>query len=266
MPWKYVCNVRVLAWVLWLATGFPSFGQSPTSGDQPSPASHSAKPTESSSEDSGRVGIGAKASLLGGGVEVAVRTTHRANVRAGFNIISYSRGFSQDGFAYNGQLSFKTFEAHYDFFPWAGNFHLSPGVLAYFGDPITATASVPAGQSFSLGGVTYYSDTTTPVTGNGKIDFDRVSPMATVGWGNLIPRSSRHFSIPFELGVAFQGSPQATLNLAGNVCDSPGANCRPIPSDPVVQNQIKAEQTKITNSMSLFKVYPVISVGFGYKF
>jgi hypothetical protein len=66
--------------------------------------------------------------------------------------------------------------------------------------------------------------------------------------------------------VAFQGTPQATLNLAGNVCDSPGVNCRPIPSDPVVQTQIRAEQTKITNNMSLFKVYPMISVGFGYKF
>jgi len=263
---RYVRHVRVLAWVLWLAIGSPTFGQSPNSGDQPSPESQAAKPTENFGEDSGRVGIGVKASLLGGGVELAVRTAPRANVRAGFNIFSYSRGFSQDGFAYNGELSFKTFEAHYDFFPSAKNFHLSPGVLVYIGDPITATASVPAGQSFTLGGVTYDSDTTTPVTGHGKIDFNRAAPLATVGWGNLIPRSSKHFSVPFELGVAFQGTPQATLNLAGNVCDSPGVNCRPIPSDPVVQTQIRAEQTKITNNMSLFKVYPIISVGFGYKF
>lgn len=210
--------------------------------------------------------MGVKASLLGGGVEVAVQTTPRANIRGGFNIFSYSRGFSEDGFAYNAQLSFKTLEAHYDFFPKSGNFHVSPGLLIYIGDPITATAAVRAGQSFTLGGATYYSDTTTPVTGSGKIEFNRAAPMATVGWGNLVPRSFKHFSFPFELGVAFQGTPQATLNLAGNVCDSPGVDCRPIPSDPAVQAQIVAEQKKITNDMTLFKAYPIISFGVGYKF
>jgi hypothetical protein len=212
-------------------------------------------------------GIGVKGSFLGGGVEAAMLMTHRTNVRAGFNILGYSRGFDKDGVDYAGHVGFKTVEAHYDFFPFAGSFHLSPGVLTYIGNPITANASVPGGQSFTLGGQTYYSDATTPVTGNGKIDFDRVAPMATVGFGNLIPRKeSKHFSLPVELGVAFQGTPKANLNLAGNVCAAPGLDCRSIAGDPTVQANILAEQTKINNSMSLFKAYPIISVGMGYKF
>jgi hypothetical protein len=51
-----------------------------------------------------------------------------------------------------------------------------------------------------------------------------------------------------------------------NVCDSPSVNCRSIASDPTVQSNILAEQTRVTHSMSLFKFYPVISVGFGYSF
>ena len=90
--------------------------------------------------------------------------------------------------------------------------------------------------------------------------------MATFGWGNLVPRNHSHFSAPVELGVAFQGSPKATLNLAGNVCDSPGVNCRSVASDPTVQSNIVAEQTKVNNSLSFFKAYPIISVGFGYSF
>jgi hypothetical protein len=212
-------------------------------------------------------GIGVKGSFLGGGVEAAALVTHRTNVRAGFNIIGYSRGFDKDGVDYDGHIGFKTVEAHYDIFPFAGSFHLSPGVLTYIGNPITANASVPGGQSFTLGGQTYYSDTTTPVTGNGKIDFDRVAPMATIGFGNLIPRKeSKHFSLPVEFGVAFQGTPKANLNLAGNVCDAPGVNCRSIASDPTVQANILSEQTKINNSMTFFKAYPIISVGMGYKF
>ena len=219
-----------------------------------------------SNGESTNFGIGVKGSLLGGGVEAAARVTHRTNVRAGFNMISYSRGFNKDGVPYSGQLSFKTVEAHYDIFPFAGKFHVSPGVLAYIGDPITATAAVPAGQSFSLGGTTFYSDTAAPVTGSGKIDFNRAAPMATFGWGNLVPRkASKHLSVPVEFGVAFQGSPQATLNLAGNACLAPGVTCRSV-NDPTIQAAIQSEQTKINNSMSFFKAYPIISVGFGYKF
>jgi hypothetical protein len=207
-----------------------------------------------------------KGAFLGGGAEVAARVTHHTNVRAGFNMFTYSRDFNKDSIAYNGQLNFKTVEAHYDIYPFAGKFHVSPGVLAYIGNPITATAAEPGGQSFSLGGTTYYSDSGTPVRGNGKINFNRAAPMATFGWGNLVPRNHSHFSVPVELGVAFQGSPKATLNLAGNVCDSPGVNCRSVASDPTVQSNVVAEQTKVNNSMSFFKAYPIISVGFGYSF
>ena len=241
---------------------------------QPTPPTAGTVPTSpvraSASEEfpeKGKVGIGFKVSLLGAGVEMATPIAHRANVRAGFNMIDYSRSFDKDSINYSGTLSFKTVEAHLDYFPWAKSFHISPGVLAYVGDPITANAVVAPGQSFSLGGTDYYSDATSPVTGNGKINFNRAAPMITVGWGNLVPRGeTKHFSVPFEVGVAFQGSPKATLNLQGSVCDAPGVNCRTIASDATVQSQILSEQTKINNSMSFFKVYPIISVGFGYRF
>jgi hypothetical protein len=208
-----------------------------------------------------------KVSLLGVGGEVAVSVTHRTNVRAGFNMISYSRGFDKDGISYAGKLNFKTFEAHYDIFPWAKSFHVSPGVLVYAGDPITATATVPGGQSFSLGNVSYYSDPSNPITGTGKIDFNRAAPMITVGWGNLVSRKEgAHFVVPVELGVAFQASPKASLALAGNACDSTGVNCVNAATDSTIQSNVISEQTKVNNSMSLFKAYPIISVGFGYKF
>jgi hypothetical protein len=253
-----------------LVIGSFTFGQSSNPADQPPPPAQS-KPA--SHRDSQTFGIGVKGSLLGGGVEFAARVTHYTNVRAGFNIISYSRGFDKDGITYNGQLSFKTIEAHYDIFPFAGNFHISPGVLAYIGDPITATATVAGGQSFTLGGVQYYSEAfANPITGSGKIDFDRAAPMATIGWGNLVPRGRhKHFSVPFEIGVAFQGSPKATLNLAGNACPtlasaSTGVGCSSVAAYPGLLANVQAEQTKVNNSMSFFKAYPIISIGFGYSF
>jgi hypothetical protein len=47
------------------------------------------------------------------------------------------------------------------------------------------------------------SDPTNPVTGRGKIDFNRAAPMIAAGWGNLISRQpGKHFSVPVELGLA----------------------------------------------------------------
>jgi hypothetical protein len=219
--------------------------------------------------DSGTFGLGVKASLLGVGAEVAARVSHRTNARAGFNILGYSRTFNKDGISYGGHLSFRTFEAHYDIFPWAGSFHVSPGVLAYMGNPVTANAVVPGNQSFTLGGQTYYSDPSNPATASGRVNFNQVSPTATLGWGNLVHRNSRRFSIPVEFGVAFQGAPKSTLNLTGNVCDAPsgtfGATCMST-SNATVQSNVIAEQGKINHSMRPFKFYPIISVGFGYKF
>ncbi|MGC1371246.1 MAG: hypothetical protein WA824_03815 [Candidatus Sulfotelmatobacter sp.] len=215
----------------------------------------------------GAVGVGVKVSTLGVGAEVATPVLRRVNLRAGFNVLGYSRGFSNDGISYDGHLNFKTVEGHIDFFPFGGKFHVSLGFLAYLDDPIKATAFVPGGQSFTLGGVTYYSDTAVPTSGSGKIDFNQGAPTLTVGWGNLVPRKhGKHFSFPVELGVAFQGSPQSTLNLTGNVCALPGVGCRSVASDPTVQSNVVAQQNKINNSISFLQAYPIISAGFGYKF
>ena len=213
-----------------------------------------------------KVGVAVKMSLLGIGAEVATPLTYHTNIRAGFNAFSYSRGFSNDGVNYNASLSFRSAEAHFDWFPFAGGFHLSPGLMIYNGNQITANASVPGLNSFTLGGTTYTSDPANPITGAGKIGFNKVGPMFTLGWGNLVPRSNKHIVVPFEFGILFQGSPQATLNLVGSACDSTGANCQNVAGDTTFQNNVIAQQNKLNNNMSFFKVYPIISLGFGYKF
>ena len=252
----------MIACILSFFTCVLSYGQS--TGSNATPASSNVSGT---SGHAGEIGIGVKISSLGAGAEAAVRITERINARGGFNMIKYSRGFDKDGVAYEGELNFRTFEGHLDFFPWAKSFHISPGVLIYAADPITATASVPGNQSFSLGDVTYYSDPSNPLSGKGKITFYRAAPTITVGWGNLVSRKEgKHFSVPFEVGVAFQGSPKANLALGGSVCDQGGVNCRPVATDPTIQSNIISEQNKINNSMTFFKAYPIISVGIGYKF
>jgi hypothetical protein len=125
-------------------------------------------------------------------------------------MFNYDRSFNQDGITYAGQLHFRSVEAHYDWFPFSGSFHLSPGVLVYNGNQLAANASVPGGKTFTLNHTTYASDPTDPINGTGKVDFAKAGPMLTVGWGNLLPRNRRHFSFPFEVGVIYTGAPRRT--------------------------------------------------------
>jgi hypothetical protein len=215
--------------------------------------------------ETGRVGVGVKFSSLGAGAEAAASITAHSNVRGGFNIFRYSKTFTKDAIPYNGQVVFQSIEALCDWFPFGGGFHLSPGVLAYNGNQVKAKVSVAGGRTFTLGGTTYMSDPTNPVSGNGKTNFYTVAPMFLIGYGNLVPRSGKHFSVPVDVGFVFQGSPNVSLNLTGSVCDPTGVACRPV-SDPVIQSHVQAEQKKINSDISWTQVYPVASVGLAFKF
>ena len=147
-----------------------------------------------------------------------------------------------------------------------GSFHVSPGVLLYNGNKVSASATVPGGQTFTLSGTDYVSDPANPITGTGNLSVYRAAPMLLVGVGNLVPRGSRRFSFLFDIGAAYQGPPRVTLNLSGGACDATGTNCRAIVSDPTIQSNIVAEQNKLNKSASPFRFYPVLSFGVGYKF
>jgi hypothetical protein len=212
-----------------------------------------------------RIAIGVKASTLGPGIELAMPVSSKSNVRAGFNVFDFGHTFNSGGIGYNGTLRMRSVETHYDWFPWGHSFHLSPGLMVYNGNKVTANANVPVGQSFTLNNTDYTSAAGDPVNGNGKLTFNKVAPTFLVGWGNLLPRSGRHISVPFEFGFAYVGTPQTTLNFGGSVCSS-GAPCGTIASQPAVQTNILGQQQKINNDVSPFRFYPIVSIGFGYKF
>lgn len=217
-------------------------------------------------ESAGKIGIGVKVSSLGMGFEAAVPVMSRANIRAGFNMFNYDRTLSQDGVSYQGRLNFRSSEAYFDWFPFGGSFHLSPGVVLYNGNKITANASVPPNQTFSFNGQDYASDANDPLTGDAKLDFKRLDPAFLLGWGNLAPRGRKHWSIPVELGAVYQNVPRLLLNFSGSACDAGGVNCQPVAGDPSFQSNLQTERDKLNHDLAPFKFYPVISIGFGYKF
>lgn len=211
-------------------------------------------------------GVVAKGSMLGIGGDVGVAITPFFNVRGGFNGFNFSHGFNNDGIHYDGILRFRSVEALVDITPLRDWFHISPGMLVYNGNQITAKASVPGGQNFNLGSATFRSSPTDPIHGTGQLVVKKAAPMVMFGFGNPIPHS-HHFTIFHDFGVVFQGIPTTTLNLAGTACDPvTGLACVNAATNSTVQTQIKAEQDKINKDTSIVKFYPVASLGIGIRF
>jgi hypothetical protein len=220
-----------------------------------------------------RVGAGAKVSTLGIGFEAAAAVTDQSNVRGGFNFYNYDHNFSRDGIDYLADLRFRSIEAHYDWF-FGHGFHASGGLLVYNDNRAEATASVPGGRTFTLGNGSYLSNPANPVNGTADFHFSSVkaSPMITAGFGNLVRRTGRRWSINFEGGVVFESEPETHLNLRGSACRA--GFCQDVATNPIIQADLRVEEEKFNNGTisggdtihNLLKFYPVISIGVGYRF
>jgi len=229
------------------------------------PAAPAAAPAPGG-DSSRRIGVGVKVGSLGVGGEVAVRVLHRANVRFGFSGLSLGYNFNRDQINYGARVRMEGAQATFDYF-LIGGFRISPGALLYNGTQITGTASAPAGNSITLNHVDY--NMATPLAGSLGVTFRKAAPVLLFGLGNLIPRGSRRWSISSDFGVAFSGSPNAALSLAGTACLAPntaGPTCKDIAADPTIHSNVIAEQSSVNDKLKFFKIYPVFSIGFGYSF
>jgi len=261
------CFAQTQASSAGLATAIVSAPAPPAPAVDALPATPaSATPAPVNPEGPRRLGLGVKISPLGIGGEAAVALTKRINVRGGGNVFSYSHTFDKDGINYAGRLAFRSGEAHLDLFPFAEGLHVGPGLLFYDGNNINAGAGVGAGRTFTLGGVSYSSGAANPVTGTGKLAFNKAAPMVTIGFGNLIPRNRRRFSLTTEFGVAYMGIPKASLALQGTACTVPAVVCVNAATDAAVQSDVAAEVAKVNHNLSAAKIWPIASFGFGVNF
>ncbi len=209
------------------------------------------------------IALGVKLSPLGVGAEVATPLARSFNLRGAANFVNIGYGFSEDGANYEGEMHFRSGQAMLDWFPFHGAFHISPGVLIYRSQ-LFAAASVPAGAQFELGDNGFTSSPADPVHGSATLTFGRsLMPQIMMGWGNLLPRSGRRWSVPFEVGAAYMGHNLVQLNLQGTACVQYGCLST---SDPTIQQSIQAEQATFNEDLKRAQVYPILSTGFAYRF
>lgn len=208
--------------------------------------------------------LDAMANSLGAGFEVSTPIARRFDVRGGANITSFGYEFDVDGLHYDSRIMLRSGNLRLDWFPRHRNFHISPGIL-YANNHVDAPSHVPAGAQFTLGDENFVNSVDDPVHGNASLVFPRrVSPMLTAGFRNILPGQHRHIAVPLEFGVAFTGSPKIDVSLEGRACQQDG--CFNFEDEEEAQQSLRDEIRDINNTLSSIPVYPILSIGFGYRF
>jgi hypothetical protein len=210
--------------------------------------------------------VGLKASTLGLGIDAGTQLTDRSRVRAAFNFLSYSQDFNENGATGTGHLTLKSVQLQYDWAPFRGSFYVSPGLLVYSGNRVRVNGTSPGGQVFTINRTNFVSDPANPINGTGKLDFNHVAPTVLAGFSSVLPGRDRHFAVPVEFGFAFGGAPETVLTIVGGVCNADGSNCRNAATDPVFQSNVAAVQNRLNRNLRFLRFYPVVSVGFAYRF
>ena len=209
--------------------------------------------------------IGFKADTLGLGVELATPMAYKINLRTSINFFAFSYPFSIDGVNYDARLHLKSSETTVDWFPHGrGGFHISPGIL-YVKNTLSAPASVGPGQTFVLGSQTFINSVDDPVNGSSAAVYARkFAPMLLLGYGNIIPRTGRHLSVPFEIGAAYTGAPQISVALNGTACTTDG--CVDFATNSEAQKFLKQEINILNEDLKKFPIFPILSMGVAYHF
>ncbi len=231
-------------------------------GTAPASASNTYRPFS-------KIAIGINFGLLGPGVEIATPLSRRTNLRVDGSFFTYTlspSSFTQDGVSFGGTIKLRDVRASYDFFPFHGSFRLSGGVEVYNRFNVDGTGTVAVGQTVTFNSQDY--TVSSPLQGKASLVYgNKVAPTFTFGWGNVIPRSGRHFSFPVEIGAAYTGTPKFDLAMnSGSACVAGTTNCGPVASLDNFQTNLTAQKNKIINDLKPARFYPILNAGLSYRF
>ena len=215
------------------------------------------------------LGLGTRVGAAGAGFDFATPLTKNFNLRAGTDFFSYGTTFQEEGANVGIDLHLRSGHVAVDWFPFGGHLRLSPLFVFGNNNRILATAVIPSGSTLTLDGQNYISSSSDPLRGSGRVDFRKVSPGFSLGFGNLIPRDRSHFSIPVEVGFYYTGQPKLQVAFTGSACDpnySPSVGCESVDQDPNFQQNLTAFQVRNERNLSYASFFPIFSVGVGYRF
>jgi hypothetical protein len=193
--------------------------------------------------------IGLRFGTLGIGVELSKLLNDHLGVRVGGNYFSLNQTATKSDISYDATLKLQAFTGLLDWYPGSrGAFHLSGGVVT---NPVTFSG---VGQPGSSGNITINNTSYTPSqVGNLNASIKYPSAMPYLGLGFGTPASKAGgFSVVFDVGAAI-GKPTVGLSST-NAGSTPG-----------LQANLDAQTKTTQDSANKASVWPVISLGFVWR-
>ena len=184
--------------------------------------------------------ISVKTSTLGISLEGIRSFGPRYNARIGYSYFTYRHNDRGTDYILDADITMSAASAMFDWFPFEGIFHLSGGAFINLND---VQAVMTPNGSHDVGGRTYTPKMLGSLTAD--VVFNRVSPYLGFGFGNANGTDS---GFTFDVGFLYHGSPGVHLEAEGLL--EPSTEQEPI----------------IEDNISWFQLYPVISIGYVYKF
>jgi hypothetical protein len=254
----------------------PTAAQTAQNATAAKKASKNSKKAEVHLKPFSSIAFGGGMSLMGVNMQASTNLNRYLNLRGTGNFFNYTASnISTNGFDLTGKVNLATAGASVDYFPFPNHgLRVSPGMLFYNQNGITATATPQPGKSFSLNGYDYYPEAGNPLTVNANLGLNthKQAFTLTTGWGNVIPRRHQdqvfsHLTFPFEIGAAFTGAPTINMTLQGYACDKNGANCVDMSTQNTDPNSnLNLQLAKWRSDLNPLKVYPIFSFGVSYSF
>lgn len=200
----------------------------------------------------GMMRLDAHVSTMGGGLEIGTGLTESYSARVGFNTFKLNGDTNSGGLNYTGDLKLSSVTALVDWRPWQGVTHLTAGVI-FNSNKLDLNATAATGTTYNINGVPYTANTGDAI--NTSVGFNKVAPYLGIGWSGQPKKQG--FSFSTDIGILFQGSPQASVTATGSWASAGGKTITDLVADA---------QSQLNSDLSNFKYYPVISVGIGYTF
>ena len=192
-------------------------------------------------------GVGVKAGTLGLGLEASWQPLPYLEIRVGANTYDYDDDGSLAGIDYESTLGLESFYGTANFHFPISPMRVTAGVYSNGNELLMANNEL---QDLEIGGVVY------PGAGigtlSGSTSFDSTAPYLGIGFDFTV---AGKVGMNLDFGVLWQGDPIVTLDASGALA-----------ADPGFQAALEAERQELESDMSDFKAWPVIQLGFVYKF
>ena len=188
-------------------------------------------------------GLGVKVGTLGIGLEASWKPLPYMDIRIGTSSYDYDNDGKYGNINYDAVFALDQYYATANFHFPISPMRISAGIYS------NGNEFLLINDQFDDIGV-YPGDQIGIITS--KTTFDGTAPYLGIGFDFTL---AGKLGLNFDLGVLWQGEPEVTLDADGI-----------LGLDPNFQDALEAERQALEDDLSDFKAWPVISLGFVYKF